>query len=382
MTVQVLGEPIAQAVPERMRERPVPVRAQRPQLVGDALVVAGGVAERESPNEAPPGLHEIRSVEFTARPRMLEQILRLLLDHGNPFGRETVQGVFRFEDRLVERASLGADVPREMSTPLGWNGLSAATFSLLAAVNDAVSVRRIRSTSSGVRTIARVRPGIGTTTGPSPCRFRRSATRRTTPHRIGSSRAASSPNADERSVPPPRTARPPAEEPSGVGRRNGRGRCRHRCSRRRRGRTCEGFPSGAHPNVRPDPQREITATPERAGLHGPRTEARLRTACNCLQGAQTVGAAVTTTRPDFPCALFSARLLAARAPCRPLPSAHRTDRHDRRKTLRRCGSEHRRRQRGANPRIQRDAKVVASLFLPSTPPTHRRREVTHRTFRR
>lgn len=111
MTVQVLGEPIAQAVPERMRERPVPVRAQRPQLVGDALVVAGGVAERESPNEAPPGLHEIRGVEFTARPRMLEQILRLLLDHGNPFGRETVQGVFRFEDRLVERASLGADVP-------------------------------------------------------------------------------------------------------------------------------------------------------------------------------------------------------------------------------------------------------------------------------
>src|SRR5690606_24446952 len=125
--------------------------------------------------------------------------------------------------------------------------------SLLAAVNDAVSVRRIRFTSSGVRTIARLRPGIGTTTGPSPCRLRRSATRRTTPASdwffsssfIAQRRRAIGPTATNGTATCPRSRAASVGETVAVDAGTGAPGVGG-------DRTYEGFPSGAHPNVRPD----------------------------------------------------------------------------------------------------------------------------------
>ncbi|WP_240945396.1 hypothetical protein, partial [Rhodococcus sp. HNM0569] len=47
--------------------------------------------------------------------------------------------------------------PREISTPCGWNGDSAATFSRFAAVNASSAPVRTVSTSSGESTTASVR---------------------------------------------------------------------------------------------------------------------------------------------------------------------------------------------------------------------------------
>jgi hypothetical protein len=63
IVVEALEEPRPPAVVRQGQERPVPRLAQARQLVGDGIVITGGVAKCDAPHHPPPRHHERRRVE-------------------------------------------------------------------------------------------------------------------------------------------------------------------------------------------------------------------------------------------------------------------------------------------------------------------------------